>query len=292
MTLEVEQLPLGAYQSNCYVVRRPDAAEAVVVDPGWPGRDRGASTRPLAGARCVAILVTHGDIDHVAGVAELAEATGAPVYMPAAERERSSARRLPAGGDRRRASGARRRGALEGDERLELAGDRVPDAARARSHRRAMSPSPPTGLSSRATSSSPARSAATTGRGRAGRRCSRSIRMLVERLPPETIVYPGHGPATTLERELATNPFLAELRAPRREDPGAARHAATSCPLTSRARLAVLGGARSTAGDYGYGLDRHAGLRGHRALRAHVRRRARTWSRRRCTRSRTGAAAR
>jgi hydroxyacylglutathione hydrolase len=39
-----------------------------------------------------------------------------------------------------------------------------------------------------------------------------SIRMLAERLPPETIVYPGHGPATTLERELATNPFLAELR--------------------------------------------------------------------------------
>jgi hypothetical protein len=36
--------------------------------------------------------------------------------------------------------------------------------------------------------------------------------MLVERLPAETIVYPGHGPATTLERELATNPFLAELR--------------------------------------------------------------------------------
>ena len=41
-----------------------------------------------------------------------------------------------------------------------------------------------------------------------------SIRMLVESLPPETIVYPGHGPATTLERELATNPFLGELRTP------------------------------------------------------------------------------
>jgi len=27
-------------------------------------------------------------------------------------------------------------------------------------------------------------------------------------LPPETVVYPGHGPATTIGRELATNPFL------------------------------------------------------------------------------------
>jgi glyoxylase-like metal-dependent hydrolase (beta-lactamase superfamily II) len=40
-----------------------------------------------------------------------------------------------------------------------------------------------------------------------------SIRMLGERLPPETAVYPGHGPATTLGRELQTNPFLADLRA-------------------------------------------------------------------------------
>jgi hydroxyacylglutathione hydrolase len=40
-----------------------------------------------------------------------------------------------------------------------------------------------------------------------------SIRTLVERFPPETVVYPGHGPRTTLGAELARNPFLAELRA-------------------------------------------------------------------------------
>ena len=42
-----------------------------------------------------------------------------------------------------------------------------------------------------------------------------SIRVLVETLPPDTVVYPGHGPLTTLEDELARNPFLAELRAER-----------------------------------------------------------------------------
>jgi glyoxylase-like metal-dependent hydrolase (beta-lactamase superfamily II) len=42
-----------------------------------------------------------------------------------------------------------------------------------------------------------------------------SLRLLVETLPPETVVYPGHGPATTLGVELARNPFLAELRAER-----------------------------------------------------------------------------
>ena len=42
-----------------------------------------------------------------------------------------------------------------------------------------------------------------------------SIRMLVDTLPAETVVYPGHGPVTTLGDELAQNPFLAELRAER-----------------------------------------------------------------------------
>ena len=40
-----------------------------------------------------------------------------------------------------------------------------------------------------------------------------SIRMLAERYPPETVVYSGHGPKTTLGAELTRNPFLAELRA-------------------------------------------------------------------------------
>ncbi len=40
-----------------------------------------------------------------------------------------------------------------------------------------------------------------------------SIRALLARYPAETVVYPGHGPATTLAAELARNPFLAELRA-------------------------------------------------------------------------------
>jgi glyoxylase-like metal-dependent hydrolase (beta-lactamase superfamily II) len=41
-----------------------------------------------------------------------------------------------------------------------------------------------------------------------------SIRKLFDRFPPETIVYSGHGPATTLGTELARNPFLTDLRAP------------------------------------------------------------------------------
>src|SRR5207244_11850452 len=40
-----------------------------------------------------------------------------------------------------------------------------------------------------------------------------SLRALTERYPPETVVYSGHGPPTTLGAELASNPFLTPLRA-------------------------------------------------------------------------------
>jgi glyoxylase-like metal-dependent hydrolase (beta-lactamase superfamily II) len=40
-----------------------------------------------------------------------------------------------------------------------------------------------------------------------------SVRSVADRFPAETVVYPGHGPQTTLGEELARNPFLAELRA-------------------------------------------------------------------------------
>jgi glyoxylase-like metal-dependent hydrolase (beta-lactamase superfamily II) len=39
-----------------------------------------------------------------------------------------------------------------------------------------------------------------------------SITTLMERFPPETVVYSGHGPPTTLGDELARNPFLVEVR--------------------------------------------------------------------------------
>src|SRR5919109_4621589 len=87
MSLEVTQLVLGPYAENCYVVRSADGEELVVVDPGWPGAWSEIAPT-LEGGRCAAILVTHGDIDHIGGVAEAARASGAPVHMAAEESDR------------------------------------------------------------------------------------------------------------------------------------------------------------------------------------------------------------
>jgi hydroxyacylglutathione hydrolase len=212
MGLDVEQLPLGAFQSNCYVARHPGAGEAVVVDPGWPGESRRIEAA-LAGARCAAILVTHGDIDHVAGVAELAEATGAPVHM--AESERDRLERIddfvPAGIDVALRSHTPEV-LLSGDEHLELAGIRF-QTLRVPGHTAGHLAFAAEGC----LFSGDVLFAGSVGRtdrpGGSWDALLDSIRSLVERLPPETVVYSGHGPATTLRRELETNPFLADLRA-------------------------------------------------------------------------------
>src|SRR6266576_1425813 len=86
MSLVVDTFVVGPARENCYVVRASaGAAEAVVVDPG----DDAAQLRlelARTGSRCAGILVTHCHWDHLGAVADLAEATGAPVYMAREER--------------------------------------------------------------------------------------------------------------------------------------------------------------------------------------------------------------
>jgi glyoxylase-like metal-dependent hydrolase (beta-lactamase superfamily II) len=212
MGLDVTQLELGPFPVNCYVVRRPGGGEAVVVDPGWPGEE-GRILGALEGARCAAVLITHGDMDHVGAVAAVAEATGAPVHMAETDRERLERVNdfVPPGFDvtlRPHTPDV----LLAGDETLELAGI-VWETLRVPGHTSGHLAYHAEGL----LFSGDLLFAGSVGRtdrpGDDWGSLLASIRMLVERLPPETVVYPGHGSATTLGAELAANPFLAELRA-------------------------------------------------------------------------------
>jgi len=211
MSLDVKRLELSPFVMNCYVVRRPGADEALVVDPGWPG-ENARIEEGLAGARCVAILITHADIDHIGGVAELQRVTEAPVYMSEVDSER--AQRInelyPESGVTFEAFTPDV--LLQGDERLELAGIGF-ETLRVPGHL----PGHLAFYADGALLSGDVLMAGSVGRtdrpGGDWDTLLDSIRGLVERFPPETVVYSGHGPPTTLGDELAHNPFLAELRA-------------------------------------------------------------------------------
>jgi glyoxylase-like metal-dependent hydrolase (beta-lactamase superfamily II) len=210
-TLAVDRLELGPIGTNCYVVRATsDAAEAVVVDPGGDAAELRLELDRL-GARLAAILITHGHWDHLGGVADLAEGTGAPVYM--AEDERALLENLPD----LVPEGVTARGYtadtfLQGDETLELAGIEF-ETLRVPGH----SPAHLAYHADGCLFSGDVLFAGSVGRtdlpGGDWETLVESIRMLSDRFPPETIVYSGHGLPTTLGAELERNPFLAQLRA-------------------------------------------------------------------------------
>jgi glyoxylase-like metal-dependent hydrolase (beta-lactamase superfamily II) len=209
MSLDVTQLPLGPIETNCYLVRLPGSHEAVVVDPSGDAAEIRLELAQRS-ARCAAILITHGHWDHLGGVADLAEGTGAPVHMAEGERDllEQASDYTPAGVFVRSFTPEV---LLAGGERLELAGIAFETIA-VPGH----SPAHLAYAADGAVFSGDVLFAGSVGRtdfpGSDWETLKASIATLLDRLPPETVVYPGHGPATTLGRELATNPFLVELQ--------------------------------------------------------------------------------
>ena len=149
------------------------------------------------------------DTDYLVGVAELAEGTGAPA-MAEGERELlenpgrfapSTIALLPYSPDVLLSGASRSRWEGSSSTSRSVPGHSPPTS---RTTRRA--------LSSQVMCCSPARSVDADLPGADWETLLASIRSLVDAFPPETVVYPGHGPATTLGDELARNPFLVELR--------------------------------------------------------------------------------
>jgi len=202
MSLSVDRYELGPVGTNCYVARsEPGASDAVVVDPG-------ADTPQLPEA-CAGILITHSHWDHLGGVASYAARTGADVYMPRVEapvlaRPADWFPEIPL-------QPYEADVLLDGGETLELAGSEF-ETLNVPGH----SPGHVAYYTDGALFSGDVLFAGSVGRTDIPfgdwSTLVESIRGLIDRFPPETVVYSGHGPETTLGAELARNPFLDELR--------------------------------------------------------------------------------
>ena len=77
---KIDVLPLGAYQTNCYIVWAAGSDRCAVIDPGYDAQTILARLGELA-LTLDTILLTHGHFDHVGAVETLVNATGCKLFM-------------------------------------------------------------------------------------------------------------------------------------------------------------------------------------------------------------------
>ena len=77
---KIDVLPLGAYQTNCYIVWAAGSDRCAVIDPGYDAQTILARLSELA-LTLDTILLTHGHFDHVGAVETLVNATGCKLFM-------------------------------------------------------------------------------------------------------------------------------------------------------------------------------------------------------------------
>jgi glyoxylase-like metal-dependent hydrolase (beta-lactamase superfamily II) len=209
--LEVHMLTLGPLEANCFVLVR--GREGLVIDPG----DEAAvviSVFTQLGLAPAAVLVTHGHFDHCGAVAAVARRFAVPVYIGTADAAALvDPGSSPLGGGNVETLGSEPR-LLDGEQVLDLP--------------LSLTAIPTPGHSPGSYTFSVEEHLfcgdlvfhGSVGRtdlpGGSTDQLLNSIADLVRRFPPDTAVHCGHGPDTSLGRELALNPFLSPLR----YDPG------------------------------------------------------------------------
>lgn len=222
-----EILPVGVLQCNCHIVGDPETHEALVVDPG----DDAARILEVIARhhlKVTAVAVTHTHIDHVVGLRRVQEATGAPVYLHGDDLElyrlldkqaawlgwkipeQARVDQLVREGDIIRWGGYQAQvlhtpGHTPGSICLYMPSDMPHASADAGDVKQAMGGTPQLFAGDTLFAGSIGR---TDLWGGSFEEIIRSLKGKLLELPDYTIVYPGHGQATSIGQERESNPFL------------------------------------------------------------------------------------
>lgn len=187
----LKKLIVGAYQANCYVLGCKSSGEGAVIDPG---DEVSRILREIAGSGLTirAILITHGHIDHIGGAAELRRVTKAPVMIHGLDRAALN----------------------PGPDALLVDGQKIRVGTYPISviHTPGHSPGGVCFHAPGAVFTGDTLFAGSIGRtdfqGGDYNLLIQGVREKIFPLGDALRVYPGHGPATTIGRERATNPFF------------------------------------------------------------------------------------
>ena len=209
--MRVERFVLGPLETNCYLIY--DKGEAIIVDPGWhEGVELIINRVKTLGLRVKALIATHGHFDHIAGAVQAMKLLG--YRVPFLIHEGDAPLLESAGAVAREWLGV----SIEVpepdrfiDENTTL---KVGNEELQVIHTPGHSPGSIVLVGSRYAITGDTIFAGSVGRtdlpGASWAKLKESLRRLANMLPPATVLYPGHGPYTTLDDELAWNPFLRE----------------------------------------------------------------------------------
>ena len=205
--LVIEHLLVGPLQSNCFIVGDEESGEAVIIDPGGDG-DMILNTVSRKPWKVAAILNTHAHFDHIAGNAAVKIGTGAPLMAPRGDSSFMAQAHISA-----RMYGLEVDSSPEPDRLLDDGdsidlGDEKIKVISTPGH----TPGGATFVTSIGIFPGDSIFAGSIGRtdlpGGDYDTLISSIKARILSLDDDTPVYPGHGPATTVGRERAHNPFL------------------------------------------------------------------------------------
>jgi glyoxylase-like metal-dependent hydrolase (beta-lactamase superfamily II) len=209
MPIQIQTIPVGPLQTNCYLFACSDTGQAVMIDPGWSGE----ALFDLVTEKeldLVAILLTHAHFDHIAGAGALRELSQVPILAhPDSEPYMKNAHRHAG------LWGIPMEPAPEPDG--ELSEKQIIEVGQLRLHVLHTPGHAPGHVCFHEPESRSLFDGDVLFKEGIGRTdfpggdyatLMRSIREKLLVLPDDTAVYSGHGPATTIGSERRWNPFL------------------------------------------------------------------------------------
>jgi hydroxyacylglutathione hydrolase len=199
--------PVGPFQANAYLAICEETGRCALVDPGEEA-ERLLAAAANEGAKVESILLTHAHVDHVGGVAEAKRESGAPVYLhPADAALYSSAPAQALSFGVEVEEPPEPDGDLEDGQIVEIGTGKLEVR-----HTPGHSPGHVCLIGDGFALVGDCVFAGSIGRtdlpGGDYRTLMDSINEKLLTLPDETVLYTGHGPATTVGRERRGNPFL------------------------------------------------------------------------------------